>query len=325
MSRAEAAPEQAGTERAGPQDGSATVATVTVATSAALLPVDGDGRDPVRSWLRLLRSEVSLVFRRWRNVALLAVVVVLPVMLGIALRLAAPQPSGGGGGGGGPNAFLIDQLAGNGVFLAFVALTIMMTLVLPLTVAVVSGDSVAGESSLGTLRYLLTVPAGRTRLLAVKYVAVVLFGLTACVLVSVASLLAGIALFPVGPVTLLSGTTVSLADGLLRLLFVTLYIAAGMAALAAIGLAISTLTEHPIAAIAATLVLAVASEVADNVPQFAVVQPYLPTHWWLSFDAFLRSPVDTSAYLHGLLSFGVYAALFVSIAWARLSTADVTS
>jgi ABC-2 type transport system permease protein len=98
-----------------------------------------------------------------------------------------------------------------------------------------------------------------------------------------------------------------------------------MAALGAIGLAVSTLTEHPIAAIAATLVLAVASEVADNVPQFAVVQPYLPTHWWLSFDAFLRSPVDTSTYLHGLLSFGVYAVVFASIAWARLSTADVTS
>jgi ABC-2 type transport system permease protein len=320
MSRAEAAPAQAE-----PGDGGATVATVTESSlSVSPLPAAGEVPGPARSWLRLLRSELSLVFRRWRNVALLAVVVVLPVMLGIALRVAAPS-SGGGPGGGGPSAFLIDQLAGNGVFLAFVALTIMMTLVLPLTVAVVSGDSVAGESNLGTLRYLLTVPAGRTRLLAVKYVAVVLFALAAVFLVAVASLLAGIALFPVGSVTLLSGTTVSLADGLLRLLFVTLYIAAGMAALGAIGLAVSTLTEHPIAAIAATLVLAVASEVADNVPQFAVVQPYLPTHWWLSFDAFLRSPVDTSTYLHGLLSFGVYAVVFASIAWARLSTADVTS
>ena len=97
-------------------------------------------------------------------------------------------------------------------------------------------------------------------------------------------------LFPVGPVTLLSGTTVPLADGLLRLLFVTLYVAAAMAALGAIGLAISTLTEHAIGAIAAILVLAVASEVADNVPQFAAVHPYLPTHWWLSFDALLRVP-----------------------------------
>jgi ABC-2 type transport system permease protein len=126
-------------------------------------------------------------------------------------------------------------------------------------------------------------------------------------------------------VTLLSGTTVSLAEGLLRLLYVTLYVSAGMAALAAIGVAISTLTEHPIGAIAAILVLAVASEVADNVAQFAVIHPYLPTHFWLSFDSLLRVPIDGGDLLHGLLSFAVYIVIFCSLAWARFTSADVTS
>jgi ABC-2 type transport system permease protein len=296
-----------------------TAETVAPAPSAARPPVQG-GHGPVRSWWRLLRSELYLVFRRWRNLALLAVVAVLPAIMGIALRLAAP-----GGGGGGPNDFLFSQLAGNGVFLAFIALTIMLALVLPLTVAVVSGDSLAGEANTGTLRYLLAVPAGRTRLLAVKYVTVVIFTLAACLIVAAVSLALGAALFPVGPVTLLSGTTVPLADGLLRLLFVTLYVAAGLAVLGAIGLAVSTFTEHPIAAIAAVLVIGVSSEIADQVPQFHPVQPYLPTHWWLSFDALLRSPVATSDLLHGLLSFGIYIALFCAIAWARFTSADVTS
>jgi ABC-2 type transport system permease protein len=278
-------------------------------------------RNPVRSWLRLLGSELRLVFRRLRNLALLGVLVALPLLLGIALWAAAPH----GGGGGGPDASFIDQLAGNGVFLSFIALTIMMTLVLPLVVAVVSGDSIAGEAGYGTLRYLLTVPAGRARLLSVKYTAVVVFGLASCLLVSVVSLIVGVTLFPVGPVTLLSGTTVSLADGLLRLLFVTLYVTAAMAALGAIGLAISTLTEHAIGAIAAIMIIAVASEVSDNVPQFAVVHPYLPTHWWLSFDSLLRSPIATGDLTHGLLSFGIYVVIFGSIAWARFTTANVTS
>ena len=77
--------------------------------------------------------------------------------------------------------------------------------------------------------------------------------------------------------TLLSGTTVSIADGLLRLAFVTLYVAAAMTSLGAIGLAISTLTEHAIGAIAATAIIAVASEVIDNVPQFAR-RPPLSAH-----------------------------------------------
>jgi ABC-2 type transport system permease protein len=274
--------------------------------------------DPARAWLRLLRSELGLTFRRWRNVALLGVLAVIPALLGVALRLAAPA-----GGGQGPP--FLDQVAGNGVFLSFLALTVMLTLVLPLTVAVVAGDSVAGEAGHGTLRYLLTVPAGRTRLLSVKYVALLAFCLAGALVVAAVALAVGAAAFGVGPVTLLSGTTVSLGAGLVRLLLVTLYVAAAMGALAAVGLAISTLTEHAIAAMAAILVVVIGSEVADSVPQFAVVHPYLPTHWWLSFDGLLRAPVAWPAVGHGLLSFAAYAVIFGAVAWARFTTADITS
>jgi ABC-2 type transport system permease protein len=292
------------------------------AAEAAALPGTGAApvpRHPARAWWRLLRSELRLVFGRRRNLLLLAVTVVFPVVIGIALRVAAPHPQGGGNG---PGVAFFNQLAGNGVFLTFIALSTLLILVLPVVLAVVAGDSVAGEAGYGTLRYLLAVPAGRTRLLAVKFVAIVVFGLAATVIVAAVSLATGAALFPVGPVTLLSGSTVPLAEGLLRVLFVTLYVAAAMAAL---GLAISTLTEHAIGAIAAIAILVVTSEVADQVPQLAAIGPYLPTHWWLSFDSILRAPVDTSTLLKGLLSFGVYVVLFGSFAWARFTSADVTS
>src|SRR5438552_6048498 len=181
---------------------------------ATAVPPAGAADQPARSpaafaaWLRLLRSELRLVFRRLRNLALLAALAALPVLLGIALRLAAPR-----GGDGDAGSSFISQLAGNGVFLAFIAITLMIALVLPLAVAVVSGDSVAGEAGLGTLRYLLTVPAGRARLLAAKYAAIVVFGLSACCVVVAASLATGAALFPIGPVKLLSGNTVPLGQG----------------------------------------------------------------------------------------------------------------
>jgi ABC-2 type transport system permease protein len=236
------------------------------------------------------------------------------------LRVSSPQPGSAGEG----LAFL-GQVTGNGVFLAFLTLVVELTLILPLAVAVVAGDSIAGEAGRGTLRYLLAVPAGRTRLLGIKFAAVVAFCLCACLLVAAVAVVLGAILFPVRPVTLLSGTTIPLAAGLLRLLFVIGYIAAAMAALGSVGLAISTFTEHAIGAIAAVLVIAVASEVADNVSQLAAVHPYLPTHWWLSFDALLRSPVAWTELAHGLLSFAVYAVIFCSVAWARFTTADVTS
>jgi ABC-2 type transport system permease protein len=267
-----------------------------------------DGREPaayVRGNLRFFRNELRLVFFRRRNQLLLAVVVLFPLLIGIGLKLAAPHGGGGGGPSSGGAAFF-NQLAGNGVFLTFIALSLLLILVLPVVMAVISGDSVAGEAGYGTLRYLLTVPAGRTRLLAVKYLAIVVWAVVATV-------------------TLLSGTTVSLGAGLVRVLFVTLYVCAAMAALGAIGLAVSTFTEHAIGAIAAVMILVVASEVVDQIPQFAPVAPYLPTHWWNSFDALLRTPVDTTTLWHGLLSFAIYAAVFCAIAWARFTSADVTS
>jgi ABC-2 type transport system permease protein len=280
----------------------------------------------VRADLRLFANELRTTFFRRRNQLLLAVAALFPLLIGIGLKAAAPH--GGRGGGSGPGsggAAFFNQLAGNGVFLAFIALSLLLILVLPVVVAVVAGDSIAGEAGYGTLRYLLTVPAGRTRLLSVKYATIVVWCMAAVFIVSAIALAVGAVLFPVGPVTLLSGTTVSLGAGLVRVLWVTLYLCAAMAAVGAIGLAISTFTEHAIGAIAAVMILVVASEVVDNIPQFATVAPYLPTHWWNSFDALLRTPVDATTLSHGLLSFAVYAVLFFLIAWARFTSSDVTS
>ena len=281
----------------------------------------GRGRDaPVQAWLRFFRSELRLVFGRRRNQALLVVVALFPLIIGIGLRLGDQ-----GGNSGGPSVAFIGQLAGNGVFLSFIGLTLLLILVMPLAVAVVAGDSMAGEAGYGTLRSLLAVPAGRVRLLSVKYATIVIFALVVTFLVAAVALATGAALFPIGPVTLLSGTTVPLADAMLRLVFVSLYVAAAMATLGMIGLALSTLTEHAIGAIAALAIVVVTSEVVDNVPQFAAIHPYLPTHWWDSFDSLLRVPIDTGTLLRGLLSFAVSLLLFGSFTWARFTTADVTS
>jgi len=198
-------------------------------------------------------------------------------------------------------------------------------LLLPLSLSIVSGDAVAGEAGLGTLRNLLTVPAGRTRLLAVKYAAIMTFSLAACLTVTVVSLIMGLLLFHTGQVTLLSGTTVSLGSGVLRVLLVAGYAAVAMMSLGAIGLAGSTLTQHPVGAIAGLLVLTVASEICDQVQQLSAIHPYLPTHYWLSWDGVFRSPADFSGMERGLISFAIYAAIFITIAWAKLTSTDVTS
>jgi ABC-type transport system involved in multi-copper enzyme maturation permease subunit len=275
-----------------------------------------------RATWRLLWSELKLVFGRPRNRAILGVLVIMPIAFGVLFRLTINSVSSNGGGG---PAFL-NELAGNGIFLALVVLTLMLgLLMLPLAVAVVAGDAIAGEASLGTLRGLLVVPVGRVRLLAVKYAAIVIFCAAACLLITVAALIMGLALFPAGPVTTLSGTTIALGTGVLRVLVVAAYSAAALASLGAIGLAASTLTQHPVGAIAGLLILVVASEIADQVPQLSAIHPYLPSHFWMSWDGLFRAPVDWSGITHGLLSFAIYLVIFGGVAWARFTTADITS
>ena len=280
----------------------------------------GASTTAVRHWLRFFRSEIRIIFLRPRNLAMLALLGAAPIFLGVVLKINTPSP---GSGGEGPGVF-VGQIADNGVFLALFAIFVLLPVVVPLAVAVVSGDSVAGEAGLGTLRTLLTVPAGRFRLLATKYLSIVVFCLAAYALIAVIGLIMGALLFPIGPVTLLSGNTVPLADGLGRLALIVCYVVAGLAALGAIGLALSTFTQHAIAVMATILVIVIVSQILDAVSQVAAIHPYLPTHFWFSFDAFLRMPIAWSNVLHGLESFAVYALISFAVAWMRMQRADVT-
>ena len=241
----------------------------------------------------------------------------MPLLLGIAVRLSSP------GNGEGPP--FLSRITDNGLFLVFTSLTVALPLFLPLAVAVASGDAVAGEAQAGTLRSLLVVPVGRTRLLAVKYAGILAYSAVAVLAVAAVGLLAGLALFPHGEVLLLSGTTISYPAAVGRAALVAVYVFLMLAGTGAIGLFVSTLTEVPMAAMAAVAVLVVGVQIAGQVPQIAVIHPYLFTDPWLSFGDLLRAPISWSAPVRGVVLEAVYAAVFTSAAWARLTTKDITS
>ena len=268
---------------------------------------------------RFLRSELRLVFGRRRNQVLLLGLGLVPLLIALAISLTNDGPSDGGG------PPFSERVSSNGLFLVFTALTVCLPLFLPLAVGIVSGDAVAGEAGAGTLRYLLTVPVGRGRLLVVKGLASLGFAVAAVLVVAVVGLAAGAALFGLGDATLLSGDTVPLGEALLRALGVAAYVALSLTGLVAVGLLMSTLTEVPVAAMAATVVVSVASTVLDALPQLSVVHPYLLTHHWLDFGELLRTTVDVGSLASGLLVQVGWVVVAGSLAWSRFSTADVTA
>ena len=138
-----------------------------------------------------------------------------------------------------------------------------------------------------------------------------------------AGTLIGWALFPIGPVTLLSGDQVPVAEGLLRLLLIGLYVAVAMLGMTAIGLFVSTITDVPVGAMAATVVLAVASEVLDQLPQIAWLHPWLFTDSWLGLIDLLRQPPLWSTFGTNALLQGAYVLVFGALAYGRFTTRDV--
>jgi len=266
---------------------------------------------------RFLASELWLIFGRRRNWLGLAVLSAVPIIIAFAVKANPPS------GRGGPD--FISAITENGMFVALAALAIELPLFLPLAVATISGDSIAGEANLGTLRYLLAVAVHRTKLLAVKYAAIVIFAVAATVLVAAVGLLFGLVLFGGGEATLLSGRQVSMGEGLLRLLGICAYLAVNLCAVGAIGLFVSSLTEQPIGAAIATMILTMGSFILDAIQELEWLHPYLLTHLWLNFGDLLRDPVGWDGVRSGLVHAGAYIVIFCAAAWARFGTKDVTS
>ncbi|MCT2592143.1 ABC transporter permease [Streptomyces sp. N2-109] len=323
MSRADTAPSAAS---AGKPEASVAAGPVAAGPAGPAAAARAPG-SPLRELLRplgLFRSELVTTFRRWRTLALLLVLMAVPVLVGIAVKIETSDGGSVGGGEGDGPAF-IAQVTNNGLFLVFTSLAVTLPFFLPMTVGMIAGDSIAGEAAGGTLRYLLVAPAGRTRLLLAKYATTVVFCVAATLAVALSALAVGALLFPVGEVTLLSGTPVSFGEGLLRTLLIALAVAASLLGLAALGLFVSTMTNSGVTAMAATVGLLITVQIVDTIPQLHAVHPYLFPHYWLSFGDLLRDPVYWDPLLKNLGLQALYVAVFGSAAWARLTNKDITA
>jgi ABC-2 type transport system permease protein len=281
----------------------------------------------------MIRVELVKLARRPRNWVSLILLCALPVVVAVfvAVTHLAPPP------GQGPA--LLSEVLTSGSLYPAVALAIVLPVFLPISVAVVGGDSIAGEAGSGMLRYLLVRPVGRTRLLTAKLVAVVGYVLAAVVLVAVTGYITGILLFGSKPVaaspngltasnlaaTSLSGSGFTPAELLLRILGAVAFIAVSMLGVATIALFLSTVTDSSLGAALGALGALIASQVLVTLNSASAIAPYLPTRYWLSWIDFFREPILWRNIDRGLGVQGVYVAVFLAAAWAHFATKDITS
>jgi len=267
----------------------------------------------------LAQSELSVLFRRRRTWAMLFTISLIPIFLAIAVKLSGSTLAPGEG------PPFLDRVSQNGMFVGFTAMLLAIPLFLPLTIGVVAGDTIAGEANTGTLRYLLVAPVSRGRLLLVKFFGAGAFALAATVTLMGTGIIIGAILFPVGPVTLLSGDVISIPAALLRIFLVAIYVTISLLGLSSIGLFISTLTVIPVGAMAATVVFSTVTQILGTLPQIAGIHPYLISYHWLGFADLLRNPIGLESFASNIVLQLAYIAIFGSLAYSRFTTKDVLS
>jgi ABC-2 type transport system permease protein len=287
----------------------------------------------------VIRVELVKLVRRPRSWVSIGLLCGLPVLVAVfvAVTHLVPPP------GQGPE--LLSAVLSNGSLYPAAALAIVLPIFLPVAVAVVAGDAIAGEAGSGMLRYLLARPVGRTRLLAAKLVALVVYTLAAVLAVAVSAYITGRVLFGSQPVavsnsgggatpsiivahaaaTSLSGTTLTPADIFIRTTGAIAFIGVSMLGVGAIALFLSTMTDSSLGAALGALAALVTSEVLVTLNAAATVDPYLPTRYWLAWVDFFREPILWRNIDRGFAVQGVYVVVLLGAAWANFATKDITS
>jgi ABC-2 type transport system permease protein len=276
----------------------------------------------------VIRVELAKLFRRPRTYVITALLCALPFTVAVFLATTRIPPPPGQGG-----AFLSAVLS-NGALFPAAAMALVMPVFLPVSVAVLAGDAVAGEAATGTLRYLLIRPVGRTRLLVAKLISLVVFVLFAIAAVLVTSLITGLTMFGGEPaagvalpadVTSLSGVTITPTGLVLRLLATVAYIVVSMLGVAAIALFLSTVTDSALGAAMGALAVLVTSQVLVTLDAATAIQPYLPTRYWLAWIDFFRDPILWRDIERGIGIQLVFLVVLLGAAWANFMTRDIAN
>jgi ABC-2 type transport system permease protein len=271
----------------------------------------------------VIAIEIFKLFRRPRTWLTIVLLDALPTVVAILLAITklGPRP------GQGP-AFLSAVLS-NGSLFSVAALAIVLPLFLPIAVAVVAGDAIAGEAQSATLRYLLIRPVGRTRLLVAKLTAVFAFVGVTVVLVAGTGFVVGRLLLGNQPlsaaVTSVSGSTLTPTQIALRTVLAIGYVAFSMLGVAGIALFLSTLTDSSLGASLGALAVLIGSSLLLTLDAAHALQPYLPTRYWLSFIDLFRDPILWRNVLRGVGLQAVYVAVSLGAAWANFTSKDITS
>ncbi|HVK46334.1 MAG TPA: ABC transporter permease subunit [Pseudobacter sp.] len=216
--------------------------------------------------------------------------------------------------------FDVDGKILNGYFICYFILQTLLIHV-PLLIALIGGDMIAGEANMGTLRLLASKPVSRTSLIVGKFIATAVYTLLLLIWMAVLSLGLSLLVFGVDDLLIFKGTEVILllkSDILWRYVAAFGFAAIAMVTVAALSFFLSMFAENSIGPIVATMSVVIVFTILTSIdlPLFNAMKPYLFTSHMLGWKGFFddeifynsiaRSAIFLLGHIFGFLGLSLY-------------------
>ncbi len=223
--------------------------------------------------------------------------------------------------------FIVEGKKLNGYFVCY---TILQTLLVhvPLLIALVAGDMVAGEANMGTLRLLVTKPVSRTQLMLSKFLATTVYTLALLSFMALLALLGSVLIFGVSDMMVFKSDVFLILDQhdvLWRYAGAFGFAALAMTAVASLAFLFSVLADNSIGPIIATMSVVIVLTILTtmDIPFFNALKPYLFTNHMLNWKGFFEQPVDYSEVLKSVGVLLAHVVIFVSLAVVVFNKKDI--
>lgn len=278
--------------------------------------------------IKLLRIELYKIFKRPRTYISFGIVTAIALIFQLAM------------GAGGKEflefgmqdvteQFNVQGNIINGYLVAYLILQSLL-LQIPLLVALVAGDALAGEANLGTLRLVLTRPIGRSQLVLIKFAASVIYTIMLITWLAIIALFGSLLLFGEGDmINLKSDAFVMILKGdvMWRYFDAFGFAILAMTCIASLSLFLSAFADNSIGPIISTMGVVVILTVLSNLelPLFNMIKPYLFTYHMIGWKGFFDATVPYAAIGKSALALVAYIGIFLGGTLFYFNRKDISS
>ncbi len=278
-------------------------------------------------FLKLLKLELIKVFSKWRTyIGFIAVLVIVP-LIQFAMYFEGKEYVEMA------TKTLTETFSFNGELLNLymVARIILQGLYLqiPLLVALVGGDLLAGEATSGTYRLLLTKPVSRLQIISAKYAAGLIYTFLLIGFMAFLSFGLGSLLFDKGDMLVISSsiTLLNADDVPWRFLYTFLYAFLSMATVYTISFTFSSLVENSIGPIMGTMALIIVFSIINlvSVGFLKTVQMFLFTNYLQSWRYLFEIPPDWELINQGVLVLSLHIIILTTFTFIYFNRKDIHS